>query len=899
MELRPSILQGVPTQAIEPPPEASESAHRPAFFKRLAAWAVLLALLIVIGDGIGVLLVGRQGVRQRLNARLEEAFGRPVEVDRYSFSLWGGPTLEADGIRVGEDPRFGHEYFLRADSLAVRLRWFTLLRGHIGIGALSLSGPTVNVVKDSAGDWNLAEWLGHPAASASNSVGPAPIPFAPSFREIEVDGGRINFKDGDEKLPFAFIDVNGAIYADGPQRWRLDLEAAPWRAAEILQQSGTIHVAGSVGGTSSALRPASVEISWTDAAASDFLRLMTGDDSGIRGTVAIGLNAQTSAEGWAIQGQALVGQLHRWDLTLRPDLPLADVPSLNVTAKMLLDVPASTLQITDLSVQAPRSNLEGAASVSWDASAAERSAGAKPVVLEIKSASIDFSDVLAWLRAFRQNVPGGARVKGFARAHGTISAWPLNLTNFTAQTYGAELAGDGLVAPLRLGLATIEYNEGVLRIPPTTLAIGDAKSSEGGLFRVEFDTPSKRLRPKSALAGLHLSGSTGDASEAIAAANAFGWNVARGWQLAGPLHCDLLWAPEEWPWKVRPVGTVTVGGTGDDGASLRAPFLNLPVNGLEFRMDFKPGTRHVTLSAAQAFGAHWSGTFDRSDAAPQWQFALSADTLSASDLDRWLDPRWRESFIDWMLPFLNLGPATAMPDDLRGTGRLNVDQFNAAAFVFQKLSGDLTIGGRDVTLDDASADLFHGKVTGTFDAKLVATPRYHGHATFSGVNVGAFAGAEESGSPVAAAFGGTASGEVEFSMAGNGRTGFANSLECKGAADVRNGTWAGMQLLDSLQAGKPVSGESAFDAASSQFTCGRDVVTLKQIVLTHGRTEIDGGGTIDFAQRVNLQMRVEQDAPLHSSARASASGATGQRVTVTGTLAAPQFRRVLAGRRPR
>src|SRR6185437_12117038 len=193
------------------------------------------------------------------------------------------------------------------------------------------------------------------------------------------------------------------------------------------------HVAGSVGGTSSALRPASVEISWTDASASDFLRLMTGDDSGIRGTVAIGLNAQTSAEGWAIQGQALLGELHRWDLTLRPDLPAVDVPSLNVTA--------STLQITDLSVQAPRSNLEGAASVSWDGSAAGRSMGMKPVALEIKSASIDFSDLLAWLRAFRQNVPAGVSVKGFARARGTISAWPLSLTNFTAQTYGAELSG--------------------------------------------------------------------------------------------------------------------------------------------------------------------------------------------------------------------------------------------------------------------------------------------------------------------------------------------------------------------------------------------------------------------------------------------------------------------------
>src|SRR5262249_53005160 len=90
---------------------------------RALKWAVLLvALLALVGEAASW-LVQRDRIRRRLNARLEAAFGRPVEVDRYGFSFWGGPTLEADGVQVGEDPRFGHEYFLRADSLAVRLHW--------------------------------------------------------------------------------------------------------------------------------------------------------------------------------------------------------------------------------------------------------------------------------------------------------------------------------------------------------------------------------------------------------------------------------------------------------------------------------------------------------------------------------------------------------------------------------------------------------------------------------------------------------------------------------------------------------------------------------------------------------------------------------------------------------
>jgi hypothetical protein len=76
------------------------------------------------------------GLRRILTARIEAAFGRQVDVGSYHFSLWKGPALKANSVIVGEDPRFGHEYFLRADSMTVRLRWASLLRGHIELGTV-------------------------------------------------------------------------------------------------------------------------------------------------------------------------------------------------------------------------------------------------------------------------------------------------------------------------------------------------------------------------------------------------------------------------------------------------------------------------------------------------------------------------------------------------------------------------------------------------------------------------------------------------------------------------------------------------------------------------------------------------------------------------------------------
>ena len=122
-------------------------------------------------------------------------------------------------------------------------------------------------------------------------------------------------------------------------------------------------------------------------------------------------------------------------------------------------------------------------------------------------------------------------------------------------------------------------------------------------------------------------------------------------------------------------------GPGSSGDSLRAPFLNRPVDQIKARAEWKPGARHIALTSAQAFGARWSGTFDRRDPSGDWQFALSADHLAAADLDRWLNPAWRQSFLDRMLPFLNSRAQTnAAPENLRASGRLALDAVHARAF---------------------------------------------------------------------------------------------------------------------------------------------------------------------------------------------------------------------------
>src|SRR5882762_10626312 len=98
-----------------------------------------------------------------------------------------------------------------------------------------------------------------------------PPPSRPSSNSIffQPIDGRINFKTGDDKLPFAFTNVSGSVEQISLGRWQLQLEAQPWRSGVSLQSAGTIRVLGDVAGTSTRLQPAQITLHWSDASLAD------------------------------------------------------------------------------------------------------------------------------------------------------------------------------------------------------------------------------------------------------------------------------------------------------------------------------------------------------------------------------------------------------------------------------------------------------------------------------------------------------------------------------------------------------------------------------------------------------------------------------------------------------
>ncbi len=823
------------------------------------------------------------GLRRILTARIEAAFGRRVDVGSYHFSLWNGLALEANSVIVGEDPRFGHEYFLRAESMTVRLRWASLLRGHVELGTLSLTRPSLNLVRNAAGDWNLGEWLPQPSVSPSFRVpiGPS-LPSSPvRFRRIDVEGGRINFKNGDEKLPLAFVGVKGTVETDRPGRWTIHLDATPWRAAVVVQQAGTIHLSGDLGGTSSRLRPAALDISWTDASISDVLRLAGGNDAGIRGALALALSARTREQddGWAIHGRAELRQVHRWDLALRPD-----TPSVNLIAQTNWYPTAPEIDLTDVALEAPHSSAHASGRIRWNREGPFSVEKSPAIQFKILS-YLDGSDLLPWLRAFRPGVAESISVRGRADVRANVVGWPLRVVDGSVSSAGLDFSGADPRRPVHLGQVQFLYDQEQIAFLPISLSWGAASGPPDGQFRLDGATNPAR----GAIPALHISGSTSQARDLIAAAAAFGWSLGRGWELTGPFACDLRWqaAPLPWPGGTgQPVGWVEFGvqGTGSvlgaGGDTLRAPFLNRPVDQIKARAEWKANARHITLATAQAFGARWSGTFDRHDRSEGWVFAILADHLAAADLDRWLNPAWRQSFLDRMLPFLSPRLQTsAAPEYLRASGSLALDQFTLVSLVVRHLQGDLKIDGRHIVLANANGQFYGGQVSGLLDADLSASPVYRADLDFSRVDISSLAAATPALDGFTAE---SAAGQVSIVARGANRADLVASLTCQGSVRANGPELLNFDLEESLGGKSRGSGSTRFPTGSALFSCAQRVIDIQTLSLATGvGASANGSGRIDFSRNLDLRFRMRSALPPNDD------GPVGS-FRLTGPLAAPR-----------
>src|SRR5438105_15947453 len=110
---------------------------------------VLLALFLI--------RPGAQGLRHRIIRTVSLAIGRPVDIQWVKVQFLPQPAFILENFVVYDDPAFGSEPMLRSSEVSAVLRVSSLLRGRMEISRLDLTDPSLNLVRNAQGHWNVED----------------------------------------------------------------------------------------------------------------------------------------------------------------------------------------------------------------------------------------------------------------------------------------------------------------------------------------------------------------------------------------------------------------------------------------------------------------------------------------------------------------------------------------------------------------------------------------------------------------------------------------------------------------------------------------------------------------------------------------------------------------------
>jgi hypothetical protein len=288
-------------------PSLSTQTLRRLLYVAFAALAILL--LILLPPYISV-----NRYQHRIATSISNSLGRPVHLDKVSLNLLPLPGFTLENFVVDEDPAFGSEPVIRANSVRATLRLSSLWSRRVEFSTISFDEPSVNLVHSSSGKWNLESILLHAAhisaaPTAQRQAGPAP-----RFPYIEATGARLNLKLDHEKSPFSLTDADFALWLPDPQQWHLRLSAHPARTDTDVSDTGILELEGTLGRAASLGQvPISLRGTWRNAPLGGASRFLLGHDAGLRGEMVLTANAQGTVSNSQVQARLRLTGTRRAD----------------------------------------------------------------------------------------------------------------------------------------------------------------------------------------------------------------------------------------------------------------------------------------------------------------------------------------------------------------------------------------------------------------------------------------------------------------------------------------------------------------------------------------------------------------------------------------------------------
>ena len=651
--------------------------------------------------------------RPMLKAGLERSLRRNVTLGHMALHLFPHLGFTVDNVVVNEDPAFGVEPFVRVDRIDCDLRWRSLWSSRLDFGTLKLTNPSINIVRNAEGRWNIENLLLQSGIKAQAS-GNAQAGLEPSNLAVEIEGARLNFKIGENKKPFAVVDTRAHLDFDyGSDRVDFRMAGDPVRTDIEFPTPGLVELDGSWLPARSSGHTLDATLRMQGAMLYDWIPLLSGKNPEVYGVMNSTIHMSGSLRQIKYTGESRLTQLHRWEkLPSSNDLPC------DLRFWGQFDRDRENLQISgmDLAFAGSQVHMQGS-------------------IADITSQP-DFDLVVAFERAQLQDL---LRLGG--RVLGNQPAWKLagrlnGMISIQGPWSGKRYGGFLNAQEVRLETASgsfpisdvaIRVNPSSIHVPPVRvlLASGVEVVVEGSLLHMspEHGARYHLVRP---IYEVTVS------SHAVNLGSLVHFGRALGVLAPGPLEAQgvgaftLHLAGGAWPW-TRPSVTAQVSVS---SARLVVPGLNGPLNIPRARVQVYDNQIIINPVLAVMGTSVLSGwvTHRRGSQAP-WDFNLKADKLSIGQAARWFVGTGNQkspSLLERLSSLISLigghRPSLPLAARLEAEGHFSTPLLSYRELALRDFKANIGIHGRKLSIAKITFEAGSGRGKGSMLVDLTKTP---------------------------------------------------------------------------------------------------------------------------------------------------------------------------------
>ena len=835
--------------------------------KRRVTTLALVALVALF-----LIRPGASRLKSRLIRTISASVGRPVDIGAVHIRLLPRPGFDLENLVVYDDPSFEAEPMVRASEVTADLRLISLLRGKLEISRLDLNEPSLNLAHRPDGRWNLEALVERSAHIPLAPTAKGKLEPRPAFPYIEGSSGRINFKVGAEKKPYALTDADFALWQDSENTWGVRLKAQPFRSDFNLNDTGQLRVNGTWQ-RAGELRETPLRFSaeWTRAQLGQLTKLFTGNDQGWRGGVQLEVTLSGTPEKLQITSDAAVDDFRRYDITSGRALRMA--------AHCDAQYSMVTHDFDEVMCNAPVGG--GLVTLTGDMGLP----GSHRYSVAVTADHVPANAAAVLAQRVKKNLPDDLAASG--RIDGSFT-----LEEDAASGTPPQVRGRGEITDLEWSSAADKAQIGPETIPFLLLgssmasgARGPASSKAGMRFP---EGPHVVIGPF-ALSPGHLGGPTVE-----------GWVNRGGYDFAIAGETEIAHALR----MARTVGLPAFSGTVEgsaqvalqvagswSGSGAASGFLGPRVTGTaklksvhiaargagapltiaSAEMQLLPDRVRVAKLDARAGGSDWSGWVETprgcgsAEACPA-RFVLKANQITLGGLHEWIQPDAKKR--EWYQVLEASGaPGPPLLSRLSASGHLTADRLRAHGIVATQVSADMSLEKGDLRISGLQADVLGGKYRGQWHADFAAKPAVCQSAgNFTGVALANIATAMNDAWVVGKA---SASYEVKGPCPAN----FWQTAEGTLRVEMRDGAFSHLILGDGVGPFRVVR-----LSAQAQLRGGKIEITNAKVDSPDGRYVLSG--TASLQRDVDLKLM------------RNLSGATGGGYAITGTVAAPHVAQV-------